>query len=52
MLRCAVLLSQMKVLDMKMMVECLVVTKRQLVLELGVSAIGMVDQRSDKEAAH
>ena len=40
----------MKFIDMNIMVEFLIVTKVQLVIELWVLELGVVDRRSDKEA--
>ena len=42
----------MKLIDMKMMIECLIVTKGRLIIELWVSELGVVDGISDKEAAN
>ena len=50
MLQCAVLITQMKVIDMDVMLECLIVTKGGLFLELWVSELGVVDGRDNKEA--
>ena len=51
MLRCVVLIPQIKFIDMKMMVECLIVTKGQLMIELWVLELGVVDGRANKDAA-
>ena len=40
----------MKVIDMKMKVECLTVTKGQLIIDLWVLELGVVYRKSDKEA--
>ena len=45
-----VLIAPIKVLDMKNISEYPIVSKGELILELLVSELGVVDQRSDKEA--
>ena len=49
---CGVKISQLKVLDMDMMIECLIVTKGELTIELWVSELGVLYGRSKKEAAN
>ena len=49
-IRYEVLISQKKVLDMKMMVEWIIVEKLQLIIKSWVSELAMVDRKSDKEA--
>ena len=47
-----VLISPMKVLDMKMISEFPIFPLGKLVIELLVSELGVVDQRFDKEEAN
>ena len=49
--RCEFSISKMKYIYMRMVVECLIVAKGQLLLELWVSELGVLDQRSNKEAS-
>ena len=42
----------MKVLNMKMMAECLIVTRGHLIIELRVSELCVVDGKSNKEAVN
>ena len=51
MLLYVVSINQMKVLDMKIISEFRVVVNRQLIIELLVSELDVIDQRSEKEAA-
>ena len=44
-----VLITTIKVLKMKMVLECPIIAKGKLILDLLVSELGMVDQRFDKE---
>ena len=50
MIRYAVLISQMKFLDMKMMVECIIAEKLQLIIESWVLELAVIDRRSNKKA--
>ena len=47
-----VLISQMKVVEMKMISECPIVAKGQLIMESLVSELGVVYRRANKEAAN
>ena len=42
MLQCAVLIAKMKFVGMKMMLECIIDKKGQLIIELWVSELGMI----------
>ena len=52
MLQCAVLIAQMKFVGMKMMLNCIIDKKGQLIIELWVSELGMIYRRADKEAVN
>ena len=47
-----VLIATIKVIETKMIYECPIVSKGQLIIELLVSELGVLDRRADKEAAN
>ena len=51
-LQCEFITAQIKGIDMKIMLECIIITKGKLFLELWVIELGVVDGRSNKEASN
>ena len=48
MIRCEVSISQTEFFDIKIMIECIIVTKGQLFMEVWVSKFGAANLRADK----